>query len=279
MGRVDNTVALITGAARGQGRSHALRLAEEGADLVLTDLCGEIEGLQYELPKMADLEESAKLVRDKGRRAIIVQADVRESKQMDAVVDACRSEYGKLDIFLANAGITSYAAHDGLEDDVWDRVISINLSGVWRSIRPAIPLMKENGKGASIVMTSSAAGVLGMAGLPHYVSAKHGVLGLMRALANELGAFSIRVNAVLPGVVNTPMANNEPTFKLFRPDLEHPTADDADEALRSINLLPVRWVEAQDISNAVLWLASDEARYVTGVGLSVDAGFVVNSSR
>lgn len=279
MGRVKNKIALITGAARGQGRSHAIRLAQEGADLALCDACGGIGDLVYDPPTIADLEETVSLVEDVGRKAVMMRADVRDSAQMQTFVQACREEFGTLDIMIANAGIGSYASHEEMTDAVWDQVISINLTGVWRSIQAAIPLLKENEDGGAIVMTSSSAGVLGMTGLPHYVSAKHGVVGLMRALANELGPFSIRVNAILPGVVNTPMAANEPTFKLFRPDLEHPTADDADEVLRSLNVLPVRWAEVEDISNAVLWLASDEARFVTGVALPIDAGFVVNSSR
>jgi (+)-trans-carveol dehydrogenase len=276
-GRVEGKVALVTGAARGQGRSHAVRLAEEGADLVICDLCGPIEAVKYPLPEVAELEETAAQIEKLDRRVIYRQLDVRDGDATAALVDQCRTEFGRLDIVAPQAGIASYAMNQEIDDALWQEVIDINLTGVWKTVRPAIPLIEAGGQGGAIVLTSSVAGELGLYGLAHYVAAKHGVVGIMRALANELGAAGIRVNAILPGTVNTPMAANDATYELFRPDLEHPTLDDVDEPMRALTLVNVRWVEPIDISNAVLWLASDEARFITGVALPVDAGYIAKT--
>jgi (+)-trans-carveol dehydrogenase len=276
-GRVEGKVALVTGAARGQGRSHALRLAEEGADLVICDLCGPIEAVKYPLPEPADLDETAAMIEKLDRRVISRRLDVRDGDALDDLMAGCRSEFGRLDIVAPQAGIASYATNQEIDDELWQEVVDINLTGVWKTVRRAIPLMTDGGRGGAIVLTSSVAGELGLYGLAHYVAAKHGVIGIMRALANELGADGIRVNAILPGTVNTPMAANDATYKLFRPDLEAPTLDDVDEPMRGLNLISTRWVEASDISNALLWLASDEARFVTGVALPVDAGYIAKT--
>jgi SDR family mycofactocin-dependent oxidoreductase len=270
-------VALITGGARGQGRSHAVRLAEEGADIVVCDACAPIDAVGYPLPTTEDLDETARLVEQLDRRVIARQVDVRDGAGLTALVDEVRQEFGRLDIVAANAGIASYGGALDIEPDTFREVVDINMTGVWQTVRAAVPLIIEGGRGGSVILTSSAAGAIGLPGLVHYVAAKHGVVGMTKALANEWGQHHIRVNAVLPGTVGTDMAANDATYRLFRPDLESPTVEDCDEIMRGLNLLPIRWLEAVDISNAVVWLASDQARYVTGVALPVDAGYITKT--
>ena len=272
MARVEGKVALITGAARGQGRSHAVRLAEEGADIVAVDLCGQIESVPYGMATPDDLAQTAKLVEEQDRRIVTAQADVRDAGQLRAAVEEGLSQFGHIDIVSANAGIASYGPAHELDETAWRDMLDVNLTGVWQTCKAVIPSMIEAGRGGSIILTSSGAGLKGTANIAHYVSAKHGVIGLMRTLANELAPQMIRVNAVCPGVVRTDMVINESTFGLFRPDLENPGLEDAKEIFLALHMLPVEWLEARDISNAVLWPASDEARYVTGVALPVDAG-------
>jgi (+)-trans-carveol dehydrogenase len=269
MGRAAGRVAFVTGAARGQGRSHAVRLAEEGADIVAVDLCDQIGTVPYGMATPDDLAETAKLVEQLDRRVVTAQADVRDSAALQAAVDEGLSQFGHLDIVCANAGIGSFGMAHELDDQTWQDMIDVNLTGVWRTCKAVIPHLSD---GASIVITSSGAGLKGMANLGHYVAAKHGVIGLMRTLANELAPHMIRVNTVHPTSVDTPMVGNQATLALFRPDLENPGLEDARETFLSLHLLPIEWLEPRDISNAVLWLASDEARYVTGVALPVDAG-------
>ena len=271
-GRVEGKVALITGAGRGQGRSHALRLAEEGADIIGVDICTDIETSAIPLATEDDLAETAKLVEDLDRRIVTRKADVRDLAALEAVVEEGLSELGHIDIVSANAGIAGFGAVHELTEQQWEQMLAVNVTGVWKTCRAAIPHMIEAGNGGSIVLTSSTAGLMGLANTAHYTAAKHGVVGLMRTMANELAPHMIRVNSVHPTTVATDMILNDATYELFRPDLEHPTLDDAREAFTTLNMLPVPWVEARDISNAVLWLASDEARYVTGVTLPVDAG-------
>jgi (+)-trans-carveol dehydrogenase len=277
MSGLEGKVAFVTGAARGQGRSHAVRLAQEGADVVVSDACAPVASAGYPMPSFEDLEQTAKLVEDQDRRAIARQVDVRDQAALEALVDEVRQEFGRLDIVAANAGIASYGGALEISEDVFREVVEINMIGVWQTVRATVPLIIEGSRGGSVILTSSAAGAIGLPGLVHYVSAKHGVVGMTKALANEFGAHHIRVNAVLPGTVNTDMAANDATYKLFRPDLEHPTVEDCDEIMRGLNLLPIRWLEAVDISNAVVWLASDQARYVTGVALPIDAGYITKT--
>lgn len=275
MGRLDGKVALVSGAGRGQGRSHARRLAEEGADIIALDICRDIETSAIPLSKPGDLAETARLVEEQDRRIVTGEADVRDLRAVREVVERGVGELGRLDIVCANAGISSYGPAHELTEQQWQDMIGVNLTGVWKTCTAAIPHMIAAGNGGSIIMTSSTAGLKALGNLAHYVSAKHGVVGLMRTLAVELAPYMIRVNTVNPTTVLTDMIDNEPTFRLFRPDLESPTRADAEEAFRSINALPIPWVEPVDISNAIVWLASDEARYVTGVTLPVDAGFMV----
>jgi (+)-trans-carveol dehydrogenase len=272
MARLDGKVAFVTGAARGQGRSHALRLAEEGADIVALDLCGQIESVPYEMSSEGDLEETIRMVEDLDQRIVARKADVRDLGQVEGVVEEGLSEFGHIDVVCANAGIFTLGPAHELSRQDWDDVIDTNLTGVWKTCRAVIPHMIERGGGGSIIITSSTAGIKGYANTAHYTASKHAVVGLARSLANELAPYMIRVNTVHPTSVDTPMIQNEMTYSLFRPDLEHPTREDARAAFQAMNALPIPWVEARDISNAVLWLASDEARYVTGIMVPVDAG-------
>jgi (+)-trans-carveol dehydrogenase len=272
VGRLDGKVAFITGAARGQGRSHALRLAEEGADIVAVDVCDQIASVPYAMATPDDLAETARLVEEQDRRIVTMQADVRDLGQLQAAVEEGLSQFGHVDVVSANAGIASYGPAHELDEQTWRDMLDVNLTGVWHTCKAVIPSMIEAGNGGSVVLTSSGAGLKGSANIGHYVAAKHGVIGLMRTLANELAPHMIRVNAICPGVVDTDMVMNEATFGLFRPDLERPTLEDAREVFSMVHMLPVEWLDARDISNALLWFASDESRYVTGVALPVDAG-------
>jgi len=265
-GRVEDKVAFITGAGRGQGRSHAVRLAQEGADIIAVDICHDVEGaLPMATPE--DLAETVKLVEALDRRIVARQADVRDFDALKAAVDAGVEELGRLDIVLANAGIASAGGPvETMAPDSWKNTIDINLTGLWQTARAAVPHLIAGGRGGSIVLTSSVGGLHAMPNMSGYVSAKHGVIGLMRTLALELGQHRIRVNSVLPTNVNTPMFMNEGAFKLFRPDLENPGPDDVAAVIAQfMHVLPVGWVEPEDISNAILFLVSDEARYITGV--------------
>ena len=274
-GRVAGKVAFITGAARGQGRSHAIRLAQEGADIIAVDVCEDIASVPYAGATEADLAETVKQVEALDRRIFAVKADVRDYNGLKKAVDDGVAELGKLDIVSANAGIGAgpHAAWE-IDETTWQTMIDINLTGVWHTAKAAIPHLIAN-KGGSVILTSSAAGLQAYQNIAHYVSAKHGVVGLMRTLALELAPHSIRVNSLHPTQVDTPMIQNEPTWRLFRPDLEHPTKADFAPASQALNALPIPWVDPADVSNAVLFLASDEARYVTGVAFPIDAGAVI----
>jgi len=270
-GRVEGKVALITGAARGQGRSHAIRLAEEGADIIVLDLCADLETAPYEGPTEADLAETVELVENLDRRVVSGVADVRDFSALQNLVERGLSELGGIDILVANAGIGTFGPAWELDEATWQETIDINLTGVWKSAKAVIPQMLERGSG-SIVLTSSGAGLYGFVNFAHYTAAKHGVVGLMRSLAAELAPHSIRCNSVLPFTVNTDMINNDAMFEVFTGGDENATREDAIAAFTSLNGMPIPWVEPVDVSNAVLWLASDEARYVTGTTQVIDAG-------
>ncbi|GAA4485527.1 mycofactocin-coupled SDR family oxidoreductase [Rhodococcus olei] len=254
-------VALITGAGNGMGRAHALRLAQEGADIVALDL-----------PTAADdLAETAGQVRALGRGAVEAYADVRDLTAMREAVAAGVADLGPLDVVVANAGISNNPGPAWtMDESVWNLALDVNLTGAWHTVTAAVPAMRATG--GSVVIVSSTAGVKAVAGAAHYTASKHAVIGLMRTLANELGPKSIRVNALLPGAVGTAMTLNPATFARLRPDLENPTEQDVAEVLSRNHLLPVPWVDSVDVANALLFLASDEARYVTGTELVVDAG-------
>jgi SDR family mycofactocin-dependent oxidoreductase len=273
-GRVEGKVALITGAARGQGRSHAVRLAQEGADIIAVDVCARISSSK-EIPAATpdDLAETADLVKGLDRRIVTAQVDVRDFDALQAAVDSGVEQLGRLDIIVANAGIGNGGETlDKTSEADWQDMIDVNLSGVWKTVKAGVPHLISGGNGGSIILTSSVGGLKAYPHTGHYIAAKHGVVGLMRTFGVELGQHFIRVNSVHPTNVNTPLFMNEGTMKLFRPDLENPGPDDMAVVAQLMHVLPIGWVEPVDISNAVLFLASDESRYVTGLPLTVDAG-------
>lgn len=272
-GRVEGKVAFITGAARGQGRSHALRLAEEGADIIAIDACEPVGDMPYEFPTEADLAETARQVEALDRRIVTHKADIRDYEALKSAVDDGVAQLGRLDIVSSNAGIGSSPFKTWeLPEDVWQDMIDVNLTGQWHTVKAAVPHMIEAGNGGAIVLTSSMAALRTYANVAHYTAAKHGMVGLMRVLAVELGEYGIRVNSLHPTQVETPMIMNEAAMKLFRPDLENPTVDDFAVASQTMHTLPIPWVEPVDISNALLFLASDEGRYVTGMEFPISAG-------
>ena len=272
MGKLQGKVALITGAARGQGRSHAVRLAEEGADIVAIDIAAAIPTAYYPAATPVDLQLTGKLVEAEGVRALIAEADVRDQGALDDVVARALAAFGHIDIVVANAGTASHAPTWELADDQWQNVVDVNLTGVWRTVKACVPAMIARGQGGAVVLTSSLAGLHGYGNISSYVAAKHGVNGLMRTLANELGPHNIRVNTVCPGLINTDMMMNDETYAMFRPDVEHPTLEDAKAVFQAMQLLPLDWLEPRDVSNAIAFLVSDDARAITGVALPVDGG-------
>lgn len=278
-GRVDGKVAFITGAARGQGRAHAVRLAQEGADIIAIDICKPIENFLNPPSTPADLAKTADLVRSHNRRVVTAEVDVRDYEALKAAVDSGVQRLGRLDIIVANAGISNAGdnPHDGLDEvreKDWQDMIDVNLSGVWKTVKAGVPHLLSGGRGGSIILTSSVNGFKAYTfpHLGHYVAAKHGVVGLMRTFAVELGQHMIRVNSVHPTFVNTPMVMNEGLFTMVRPDLKNPGPADIAEFCQMFHTLPIPWVESEDISNAVLFLASDESRYITGATMLIDAG-------
>jgi SDR family mycofactocin-dependent oxidoreductase len=261
MSGLADKVVVVTGAARGAGRTHCERFADAGAHVIALDIGS----------AAADLASVAEAVRQRGRRCFVGLADVADLEAVRAAVDAGIAELRRLDVVVANAGVhcASVPSWEVAPAD-WARIIGVNLTGVWHTVTACVPHFGS--AGGSVVIISSTNGLRGTANTAPYTSSKHAVVGLARTLANELGPKRIRVNTVHPGAVGTAMVLNEATFKRIRPDLEHPTAQDAAEVLSARNLLPVPWVEPVDISNAVVFLASDEARYITGTQLVVDAG-------
>ena len=265
MGKLDGKVAFITGAARGQGRSHAIRLAQEGADIIAVDILGQIDSVPYPLATSDDLAVTVKEVEALGRRIVARQADVRDMAALDAALDEGVARLGPVDIVLANAGIAPLSVT--AVDQEWHDVLDVNLTGVYNTVRLAAPSMVERGVGGAIVLTSSIAGLVGIGGNTPgglgYTAAKHGIVGLMRAYANYLAPHRIRVNSVHPTGVNTPMVVNDAVREFLI----------ADPAMgNALNALPIAMIEPVDVSHAIAWLVSDEARYVTGVALPVDAG-------
>jgi SDR family mycofactocin-dependent oxidoreductase len=276
MGVLDGKVALVTGAARGQGRSHARRLAEEGADIIAIDACATPGWLSYPLASEADLAQTVKEVEaaGTGRRIVARRADVRDLGAVRAALDEGVAELGgRLDIVCANAGIISQpVATWEIDLDQWRELIDVTLTGVFVTIKAAVPHMIAAGNGGSITLTSSGAALISGGGFADYKAAKSGVLSLTRTLACELAEHFIRVNAVCPTAVDTPMIQNETLYRSFRPDLPNPGREDVKAGFQIMNLLPIPWVDVADVSNAIVWLASDAARYITGVTLPVDAG-------
>ena len=267
MGKLDGKVAFITGAARGQGRSHAVRLAEEGADIIAVDICSQMDTVPYPMATPDDLAVTGDEVKALDRRISLHQVDVRDRAGLQKAFEAGLAMLGPVDIVLANAGIAPLSVNDNYR--LWQDVLDVNLTGVFNTVEVAIPSMVANGRGGAIVLTSSTAGINGIGGPSPgglgYTAAKHGVVGLMRSYANNLAPYSIRVNSIHPTGVNTPMVDNEAMGEFLAHKVSAGTA--------LVNALPVDLLESIDISNAIVWLVSEEARYVTGVALPVDAGF------
>ncbi len=275
MGLLDGQVAFITGAARGQGRSHALALAQEGADIIAVDMCRQAETVPYPMATPKDLAETVAQVEVLDRRIIASEVDVRDLGALTAAVDQGVAELGRLDIVLANAGIVTIEPTLSMSEAVWDEMIEINLTGVWKTIRAAVPHIIAGGQGGSVVITSSLAAVTANDNLAHYSAAKAGLIGLMKVLARELAPHNIRVNTIHPTSVATAMIVNDTLFGLFRPDLENPTRADFDEVLRSKHPMPVAALDSIDVSNAVLYLVTAAGRYVTGNTHVIDAGHML----
>jgi SDR family mycofactocin-dependent oxidoreductase len=272
MGRVEGKVALISGVARGQGRSHAVKLAEEGADIIGFDICGQIDSVEYPMATREDLDETIALVEKAGRRIFARVADVRDGTAVRSVVDAGVAELGRLDIVLANAGIMPITGEQRLRDDAYFEGINVMLNGVFNTVRAAIPHVQAGGEGGAIVITSSTAGLKGgladgNPGVLGYIAAKHGVVGLMRSWAMALASENIRVNTVHPTGVATPMIANEAFFRYTQ---EFPTIA---ENLQNPLPVPGGLIEAEDVTNTILHLVSDTGRYITGTTVVVDAGF------
>jgi len=272
-GRLDGRVAFVTGAARGQGRSHAVTLAEAGADIVAVDIGKDIDAAPYPLGTADDLAETERQIRALGRRVLVRAVDVRAQSELDAVVAEAGDTLGGIDIVCANAGIGPFFHKTWeLPESEWQDVLDVNLTGVFHTIKAVVPSMIARGHGGSIILTSSLAGLKGYSNIAAYVAAKHGVNVLMRTLANELGPHRIRVNTVCPGLINTDMMMNGPTYQVFRPEVENPTQADATEVFRTMQVLPTDWLEPRDVSEVIRFLASDEARFLTGTAIPVDAG-------
>jgi SDR family mycofactocin-dependent oxidoreductase len=275
MGRLDGKVAMVTGAARGMGRAHAVALAREGARVLVCDVgpSTELASVAYDLAREDELEETASAVRALGGEVIARPADVRSEAELLALVDAGLERWGRVDIMVANAGITGYAPAHRLTEEAWDEILDVNLKGAWLSAKVVIPTLIEQGDGGSLIFISSGLGLKGLPEAGHYAAAKHGVVGLMRSLALELAPHFIRCNTIHPAGTNTPMAHNRMHYARFAGGREDATLAEVIEVYESIAALPIPWTEPEDIANAVVWLASEEARYVTGVCLPVDGGW------
>ncbi|MDJ0490923.1 mycofactocin-coupled SDR family oxidoreductase [Rhodococcus qingshengii] len=272
MGTLQGKVAFITGAARGQGRSHALRLSAEGAKIIATDVCAPVGTVSYNTGTLDELEETKRLVEAAGGEIAIGAADVRDRDGLTRILDEGLTRFGHVDIVCANAGIAEVVPSSSMTDERWNEMIDINLSGAWRTVNVALPHMVKQATGGSVIFTGSVQSVRGMPGLSHYVASKHGIAGLTKSLGNELAEYNIRVNAVLPGNTRTPMMENETMMRVFVPGSDSPSKEEYGAASRSMMALPMDWIEPEDISNAVAFLASDQSRCITSSLLSVDAG-------
>lgn len=273
MGRVEDKVVMITGAARGQGRSHAVTLAREGADIVAVDICGDAGNLHAPPSTPEELAETARLVEETGRRVLARQADVRDLSRMSEIAEEARGEFGYVDVVIGNAAISNFAPAWEITPEDWQNHIDVNLTGNFNLMKAYAPAMMESGKGGSFVFVGSGASARGTPLNIHYVAAKHGLAGFAHALASELAPYRIRVNNVFPGLIDTPLgrSNAEAIKPMLDGDFQHhlryyapvfPTEDGV-------------FMESEDISNAILYLASDESRYVTGLDMNVDAGFLL----
>jgi SDR family mycofactocin-dependent oxidoreductase len=274
-GRLEGKVALVTGAARGMGRAQAVRFVQEGADVIAVDVCAPVEHSTNPGASPGDLAETVRLVQSHGRSIRAFVADVRDQQSLDAAVAQGVDALGRLDVICATAGISSSGRAIEMGAERWQTMLDVNLTGVWRTCRAGIPHILDGGRGGSIVLISSIAGLRGLVSVGHYTAAKHGVVGLMKSLANELAPHNVRVNTVHPANTRTPMIQNPATMRTFCPGDDKPTQERFEAATQSMHLLPVPMIEPEDIAAACLFLASDESRYITGVTLPVDAGHCV----
>jgi SDR family mycofactocin-dependent oxidoreductase len=276
---MDGKVAFITGAARGQGRAHAVKLASEGADIIATDIAGPVDTVSYPPATAEDLAETVKEVEALDRRIVSFVADVRDHDALARGLADGVAELGGLDVLVANAGIINAVRPSWeLDEADWQTMLDVNLTGVWHATKAAVPHLVERGPGGSVILISSTAGLRGIPGIAHYNAAKHGVLGLARTLANELAPHRIRVNSVHPTNVRTTMIDNPSSAKIYRPDLEDPTFSDSLPALANINMWDEPYLDVEDVANAVLFLACGESRYITGIALPVDLGMSMKYS-
>ena len=273
---LDGQVALITGGARGQGRSHAVALAREGCAVVLCDIAAPVEGVDYPMASPADLDETVRLVEQEGRRALGIVADMRDTGQVQGVVDRALATFGRIDVLVANHGVVNFAPVETMTDEQWNGVVDTNLTGVFKILRAVIPPMKAAGYGR-IIVTSSSAARGGFPNLPAYISAKWGLIGLVKGTALELADHGITVNAVCPAAVATDLFFNEPTYRVFCPDLENPTVEDFEQRLKAHGhgLNGRAYLQPEHVTRAVLFLATDVDGVLTGqvqdVGLGLPA--------
>jgi (+)-trans-carveol dehydrogenase len=276
MGTLDGKVAFISGAARGQGRSHARRLAADGARIIGFDLCAPIDTVPFTTGTVEDLAETQRLVADAGGEIVTTVADVRSQEQVNAALEAGLRAFGRVDVVVANAGTGQpFVPAWEIDEEAFVNVVNINLIGSWRTAKAAIPRMIDQGDGGSIIVTGSGASVKGLPNLAGYVASKHGVVGLIRTMARELGRHRIRVNAVLPGNTNTLMFSNDAMRRLYLPDMDSPTQEEFVARAAASSHSGIPWVEPEDVSEAVAWLASPASRYVTGITVPVDGGTAI----
>ncbi|MCG7632809.1 mycofactocin-coupled SDR family oxidoreductase [Gordonia McavH-238-E] len=272
MGQLDGMVAYITGAARGQGRNHAIHLARQGADIIAVDIAEQVTNAPYPTATADDMAQTVREVEALDRRIIAAEADVRDLDALHQAAERGVDAFGRIDIVLANAGISAPAPTLDMTEQAWSEMIDINLTGVWKTIKAAVPHVRAGGRGGSVVITSSLAAMHSNPNIAHYAAAKAGLVGLMHVLAKELAPENIRVNTIHPTTVATDMVLNDPTYRLFRPELPNPTKDDFIAAASQLNALPIPLTDVDDISAAVLYLVCPSGRAVTGITHMVDAG-------
>lgn len=272
MGQLDGKVAFITGAARGQGRAHALALAAEGADVFGIDVCADVDTVPYPMGTEDELAQTQRLVRDLGRRCETRVVDIRDAAALGSAVTAMIETYGRVDICVANAAVCAFGKTWELSDDQWNTVVETNLTGTFKTLRAVVPQLIKQGAGGRIVAISSGAGRIGVPNLSHYVASKWGLTGLVKSLALEVAEYGITVNAICPATVDTPMVHNDAFYGLFAPDVANPTREQVKDSYAAMNPMRVPWMDVSDIANAVLYLVSDGARYVNGTTLEVSAG-------